>query len=165
MVRSDAYWFLQVGAALERADNTARLLDQKYHLLLPGEEPVGGALDYFQWSAILRTLSGLPAYHLIYCDTVKPWLVADLLIFNEAIPRSLISSCREIQEGLDHLGDGAVAGMPAAQIATATIARLGATEIGEVVSSGLHEFLSGFVADNNRLGIALAEQFQFPDYL
>jgi uncharacterized alpha-E superfamily protein len=55
--------------------------------------------------------------------------------------------------------------MPAAQIATATIARLGATEIGEVVSSGLHEFLSGFVADNNRLGIALAEQFQFPDYL
>src|SRR5439155_3599570 len=76
MLRDDAYWFLQLGSAVERADNTARLLDVKYHLLLPRDEPVGGSLDYFQWATILRTVSALTAYRWAYREAVQPWLVA-----------------------------------------------------------------------------------------
>ena len=83
-----------LGVYLERADNTARILDVKYHLLLPADEPIGGSLDYFQWAAILRTVSALTAYHWVYRDNLKPWLVADLLILNEQMPRSL-ASCYE----------------------------------------------------------------------
>ena len=63
---------------LERADNTARILDVKYHVLLPDNERVGGPLDYFQWAAILRSVSALTSYHWVYRDSLKPWLIADL---------------------------------------------------------------------------------------
>ena len=79
MLRNDAYWFSRLGVYIERADNTARILDVKYHLLLPDNERVGGPLDYFQWAAILRSVSALTAYHWVYRDSLKPWLVADLV--------------------------------------------------------------------------------------
>ncbi|MFN7174202.1 MAG: alpha-E domain-containing protein, partial [Thermaurantiacus tibetensis] len=60
-LREPTYWFMRLGTSIERADNTARLLDQKYHILLPRTEPVGGSLDYFQWTTILRTVSALTA--------------------------------------------------------------------------------------------------------
>ena len=81
--------------AIERADNTARILDVKYHLLLPETERVGGSLDYFQWTTILREVSALTAYHWVYRESVKPWLVADLLILNRQLPRSL-ANCYEL---------------------------------------------------------------------
>ena len=84
MLRNDAYWFSRLGVYIERADNTARILDVKYHLLLPADEHVGGPLDYFQWAAILRSVSALTAYHWVYRESLKPWLVADLLILNDA---------------------------------------------------------------------------------
>ncbi len=82
-------------SASERADNTARILDVKYHLLLPENERVGGPLDYFQWTAILRSVSALTAYHWVYRDSLKPWLIADLLILKDEMPRSLASLLRE----------------------------------------------------------------------
>ena len=91
MLRNDAYWFSRLGVFMERADNTARILDVKYHLLLPAQEHVGGPLDYFQWAAILRSVSALTAYHWVYRESLKPWLIADLLILNKQMPRSLAS--------------------------------------------------------------------------
>ena len=93
MLRNDAYWFSRLGVYLERADNTARILDVKYHLLLPANEQVGGPLDYFQWAAILRSVSALTAYHWVYRESVKPWLIADLLILqgrDAALARELL---------------------------------------------------------------------------
>jgi len=75
MLRNDAYWFSRLGVHLERADNTARILDVKYHVLLPEEEHVGGPLDFYQWSSILRSVSALTAYHWVYRETLKPWLI------------------------------------------------------------------------------------------
>ena len=66
MLRNNSYWFSRLGVFMERADNTARILDVKYHLLLPPQEHVGGPLDYFQWAAILRSVSALTAYHWVY---------------------------------------------------------------------------------------------------
>lgn len=161
MLREDAYWFLQLGAAMERADNTARLLDVKYHLLLPRDEAVGGSLDYFQWATILRTVSAHTAYRHVYRDQVKPWLVADLLIFNTQMPRSLASCYAEIAQLLDHLGESSGRRGPAHRIAGGVQLGLRNTGIDAVFASGLHEFIDGFLAENNRLGHAVAEQFLF----
>ena len=94
MLRNDVYWFSRLGLYIERADNTARILNVKYHMLLPADEHVGGPLDYYQWAAILRTVSALTAYHWVYRESLKPWLIADLLILNPQMPRSL-ASCYE----------------------------------------------------------------------
>jgi uncharacterized alpha-E superfamily protein len=78
MLRTDGFSFFQLGGAIERADNTARILDVKYHVLLPAGDRVGGGLDYFQWTSILRSVSALTAYHWVYRESLKPWLIADL---------------------------------------------------------------------------------------
>jgi uncharacterized alpha-E superfamily protein len=161
MLRDDAFWFLQLGAAVERADNTARLLDVKYHLLLPRDEPVGGSLDYFQWSTLLRTVSALTAYRWLYRDTVKPWLVADLLIFNDRMPRSLACCYDTIVELLDYLAAGSGRRGPAHRQASQTQLQLHEGDVKTVFASGLHEFIEQFLVDNNRLGGAIAEQFAF----
>ncbi len=159
MLRNDAFWFTRLGSAIERADNTARILDVKYHLLLPETEWVGGTLDYFQWTTILREVSALTAYHWVYRDGVKPWLVADLLILNPQMPRSL-ANCYEIlarhlaliASSYDQDGEGQ-------KIASAMMERLSTTKIERIFDAGLHEFVTGFIADNNRLGSVIAEQY------
>src|SRR5277367_3933301 len=103
MLRNDAYWFSRLGVHVERADNTARILDVKYHVLLPEEEHVGGPLDYYQWTSILRSVSALTAYHWVYRETLKPWLIADLLILNDSLPRSLASCYENLVQNLDRI--------------------------------------------------------------
>ena len=162
MLRGDAYWFVRLGSAIERADNTARVLDVKYHLLLPRGEAVGGSLDYFQWTTILRTVSALTAYRWVYRDSVKPWLVADLLILNRQIPRSLACCYSDVLRYLDLLANAAGGRRGGAhRLAAAEHARLGTLSIDTLFKSGLHQFLRGFIADNNRLGEAIAEQYLF----
>jgi uncharacterized alpha-E superfamily protein len=103
MLRNDAYWFSRLGIAVERADNTARILDVKYHILLPENAAVGGGIDYSQWAAILRAVSALTSYHWVYRESLKPWLIADLLILNPQMPRSLAACYRDIVANLDEL--------------------------------------------------------------
>lgn len=66
MLRKDTYFFSRLGLNIERADNTARILDVKYHVLLPEAERVGGSLDYYQWTSVLRAVSAVTAYHWVY---------------------------------------------------------------------------------------------------
>ena len=159
MLRNDGYWFLRLGMSIERADNTARLLDVKYHLLLPEREPVGGSLDYFQWTTILREVSALTAYRWVYRTAVKPLLVADLLILNKQMPRSLASCYGEISAQLDHLAEAYGRSGPAQREAGATLARLDRARIMQVFQGGLHEFITGFLRDNHRLSMTVAEQY------
>ena len=98
MLRNEAYWFVRLGAAIERADNTARLLDVKYHLLLPKGARVGGPLDRDQWTTILQVVSAVTAYRWIYPEGLKPWLIADLLIWRREMPRSLAACVSEVVE-------------------------------------------------------------------
>ncbi len=161
MLRGDAFWFVNLGCAIERADNSARLLDVKYHLLLPRGDSVGGSLDYFQWTTILRTVSAMTAYRWVYRDSVKPWLVADLLILNRQIPRSLASCYDELLRHLDLLASQSGKRGPAHRLAAAGHARLTSTNIDKIFADGLHEFLTRFILDNNRLGEAIAQQYLF----
>src|ERR1700730_19092223 len=159
MLRNDAYWFSRLGVFIERADNTARILDVKYHMLLPAHERVGGPLDYFQWSAILRSVSALTAYHWVYRESLKPWLIADLLMLNDQMPRSLASCYQNLVLYLDHIARAYGRQGPAQRQARAVRARIENSRMEEIFQTGLHEFISEFISDNNRLGIAIGEQY------
>jgi uncharacterized alpha-E superfamily protein len=159
MLRNDAYWFSRLGVFIERADNTARILDVKYHMLLPAHEHVGGPLDYFQWAAILRSVSALTAYHWVYRESVKPWLVADLLLLNDQMPRSLASCYAHLVEHLDNIARVYGRQGPAQRHARSVRTRFQNSRMEEVFQQGLHEFISEFIADNNRLGAMISEQY------
>jgi uncharacterized alpha-E superfamily protein len=161
MLRNDAYWFSRLGLYIERADNTARILDVKYNILLPESETIGGSLDYFQWASILRAVSALNAYHWVYRSSLKPWLIADLLILRTEMPRSLISCYENIVRFLDSIGQTygqkGTAQVQAHQVMT----RLLKTTTKEIFQSGLHEFVTAFVEDNTRLGATICQQYLF----
>ena len=159
MLRNDGYWFLRLGGAMERADNTARILDVKYHLLLPEREEVGGGLDHFQWTTILREVSALTAYHWVYRDRVKPWLVADLLILNPQMPRSLASCYEVTTRCLDLLAETYGAAGQSQRGAHRVRAHLASARIEDIFQSGLHEFITAFLADNATVAAAIAEQY------
>ena len=159
MLRTDHFRFQRIGTYIERADNIARLMDVKYHVLLPEQEQVGGGLDYFQWSAILRAVGALTSYNWVYRDNVKPWLVADFMILRPEQPRSLISSYENLSRQLDSLAERYGRQGPAQRRARATYASLQNQNIDDLFQSGLHEFLTGFITDNNALGAAMAEQY------
>src|SRR6195256_5847334 len=159
MLRNDAYWFSRLGVFMERADNTARILDVKYHLLLPPEEHVGGPLDYFQWAAILRSVSALTAYHWVYRESLKPWLIADLLMLNDQMPRSLASCYAHLVEHMDNIARAYGRQGPAQRHARSVRTRLENSRMDEIFKTGLHEYISGFIADNNKLGALITEQY------
>lgn len=160
MLRNDAYFFLRMGVYLERADSTARILDVKYHLLLPEGERVGGGLDYFQWASILRSVSSLTAYRWVYHESLKPWLIADLLVLNKQMPRSLASCYENLCSFLDEVSLAYGRQGAAQRVARSIRTRLQNATISDIFQKeGLHEFLTGFIADNARLGGAIAEQY------
>src|SRR5262247_3059714 len=159
MLRNDAYWFSRLGVYIERADNTARILDVKYHLLLPANARVGGPLDYFQWSAILRSVSALTAYHWVYRESVKPWLIADLLILKDELPRSLAACYGNLVQNLDYIARAYGRQGPAQRQARATRTQIENSRMDEIFRHGLHEFIEEFISANNRLGGAIAEQY------
>lgn len=159
MLRNDAYWFSRLGLHLERADNTARILDVKYHVLLPEKEHVGGPLDYYQWTSILRSVSAQTSYNWVYRQSLKPWLIADLLILNSQLPRSLASSYANLVLNLDQIGVAYGRQGPAQRHARTIRNRLDNSEMERIFQQGLHEFIQEFIADNNRLGEIIARQY------
>jgi uncharacterized alpha-E superfamily protein len=161
MLRTDGFSFFQLGGAIERADNTARILDVKYHVLLPAGDRVGGGVDYFQWTSILRSVSALTAYHWVYRESLKPWLIADLLILNDAMPRSLASSYGNVTLHLDKLSKTYGRKGEAQRMARAIHSDFRNRDIESIFQSGLHEFVEDFISRNNKLGGTIAEQYLF----
>jgi uncharacterized alpha-E superfamily protein len=160
MLRNDAYYFTRLGTFLERADNTARLLDVKYHVLLPRSEGIGGALDYYQWQAILRSVSGLRSYHWVYHDRLKPWLIAELLILRPEMPRSLASCYEEIARTLDLLAESHAGKRGEChRLVGEVYARLRYGRIQDVFQLGLHEFLTEFINRSLILGDEIASLY------
>ncbi|MGA8157334.1 MAG: alpha-E domain-containing protein [Rhodoplanes sp.] len=159
MLRNDMFWFARLGLNIERADNTARILDKKYHLLLPVDAPIGGPLDYYQWAAILRSVSALTSYHWVYREGLKPWLIADLLILNSQMPRSLASCYDNLVRYCDSIATAYGRQGPAQRQARAIRARLQNSRMEEIFQTGLHEFIEEFIADNNQLGAAVTRQY------
>ena len=159
MLRHDSYFFFRLGVMLERADNTARILDVKYHLLLPENARIGGGLDYFQWSSILRIVGANTAYHWVYRQSLKPWLVADLLVLRPEMPRSVAACYDVLRETLDEIANDYGRQGPAQRLARSIRTRLANLDIEEVFKRGLHESLLELLDDNAKLGAAIVEQY------
>ena len=159
MLRNDCYWFSRLGIFIERADNTARILDVKYHVLLPEHASVGGGIDYSQWAAILRAVSALTSYHWVYRQGLQPWLIADLLILKDQLPRSLAACYGNLVQNLDNIARDYGRQGPAQRQARAVRARLENSRMEEIFQGGLHEFISEFIDSNNRLGAAITDQY------
>jgi uncharacterized alpha-E superfamily protein len=153
MLRNDAFYFTRLGTFMERADNTARILDVKYHVLLPRHESVGGVLDYYHWQAILRSVSALRAYHWIYQERLKPWLVAELLILRPEMPRSLLSCYRQIVSYLELLSEAHHGRRGEChRLASEIRDQLRDGKVKEIFQQGLHEFLTEFIERSATLG-------------
>ena len=156
-MRGEAFNFSRLGTFLERADNPARILDVKYHVILPSVDEVGGALDYYQWAALLRSVSSLETYRALYRDQIFPIKVAQLLILERRMPRSLAACIEQIRDALSRIdGHGDQA---AKRLAHELHARLTNADIEEIFQAGLHEYLTECLADIGELGQRLQRAY------
>jgi uncharacterized alpha-E superfamily protein len=161
ILRNDTYYFSQLGTFLERADNTARILDVKYYVLLPSTSMIGSGVDSAQWEAILRSVSAHMSYRWVYKESYRSWRIADYLILNRAMPRSLRACYGEIDQALDDLSALYGEQKPCLETAKSTLALLEMGDIDTIFQSGLHEFLLEFIGRNNRVAGEISEAYHF----
>ena len=145
MLRNDIYDFARIGTFLERADSTARILNVKYYVLLPSVSFVGSSLDNVQWETILRSVSAHRSYRWLNGPEIKPIGIADFLILDRRLPRSLSFCAGKIAENLSYLEDEYGARHPCHDMAEAIRARLRGHTIETIMDDGLHEFIQAFL--------------------
>ena len=164
MLMDEALYFMRMGTFLERSDNTARLVDVKFHAV---QSDFFGAAsekdqeyDFYHWSAILRSVSGFEIYRKVYRDVIKPERVAELLILRPDMPRSLAASLNEVVSNLV---------MVAEDPTSETLRRAGKLRadlqygrIDEILATGLHAFLTQFLDRVNELGTRISREFLVP---
>ncbi len=164
MLQDEAFYFLRLGTFLERSDNTARLVDVKFHAV---ESDFYGAAsekdqeyDFYHWSAILRSVSAFEVYRKVYRDVIKPERVAELLILRPDMPRSLHASLNEVVANLAMVsGD---AGSETLRRAGKLRSDLKYARIDEILATGLHAFLTQFLDRVNELGSHVSREFLVP---
>jgi uncharacterized alpha-E superfamily protein len=164
MLMDEALYFMRLGTFLERADNTARLVDVKFHAV---QSDFYGAAsekdqeyDFYHWSAILRSVSGFEVYRKVYRDVIRPERVAELLILRPDMPRSLHASLNEVVENLalvanDQSGE-------THRRAGKLCAELKYGRIDEILATGLHAYLTQFLDRVNDLGMHISRDFLVP---
>lgn len=141
--RDQGWYFYQLGKYIERADQTTRLLDIKYHTLLPSSAEIGSTLDVSQWTSVLRSAAGYHAFRRVYPRGMSPTTVTGFMLFNEGFPRSVVMCVRQI-DGLMtrlksryHLRGGA----ESMELTDELLAALLARPIEAIIQDGLHEYL------------------------
>lgn len=160
MLRKDSFYFTRLGSVLERADNTARILDVKYHILLPRPDHVGGVLDYYQWAALLRVVSALRAYHAIYPGRIQADRVAELLMLKPELPRSLVYCYEQVNRTLELIQEGPRQS-EAHRMAGALHAQMRYARTEDIFAKGLHEYLTDLIDRTELLGREIARTYSF----
>jgi uncharacterized alpha-E superfamily protein len=151
MLREEAWRFVRLGTTMERADNTARVLDVHHHAIADADQD--GAVAYVQWQAILRSVSALRAYHWVFHARLDPRRIAELLILRPELPRSMIACYARIEETLEGIAasHGGRRG-ECHRLAGEMHARLRFGRIGDIMAGGLHDFLTATIDRNLELG-------------
>jgi uncharacterized alpha-E superfamily protein len=164
MLMDEALHFMRLGTFLERADNTARLVDVKFHAV---QSDFFGAAsekdqeyDFYHWSAILRSVSGFEVYRKVYRDVIRPERVAELLILRPDMPRSLHASLNEVVANLAMVANDESA--ETQRRAGKLRAELQYGNIDEILANGLHAFLTQFLDRVNELGARISRDFLIP---
>jgi uncharacterized alpha-E superfamily protein len=169
MLQDEAFHFLRIGSFLERADNTARMLDVKFHAVESEFYGAGAAngnggkdqeYDFYHWSAILRSVSGFEVYRKAYRNVIRPEKVAELLILRADMPRSLAACMDEVVSNLQRVAN---------EQSGDTLRRAGRLQadlrfgrIDEILATGLHAFLSQFLERVGTLGVGISRDFLVP---
>lgn len=161
MLRNEIYNFARIGTFIERADNTSRILDVKYYVLLPAVSQVGSSLDNMQWESILRSVSAHRSYRWVYDGDHRAANIADFLILNVQMPRSLAYSYEKITSNLDYIARDYGERLPAHDTAEDVRRCLRSTSVAEIMDQGLHEFLGNFIARNSQLGREISDGYRF----
>ncbi len=161
MMRNDIYDFARLGTFLERADNTARILDVKYYVLLPSASFVGSSIDNVQWETILRSASAQRAYRWMYQGEVNSMSIADFMILSRNLPRSLAFCYSKITDNLKYLEDDYNAHHACHDLAASINEGLKSQTIDSIFETGLHEFITEFIRDNNTLGLQIENDYRF----
>lgn len=159
LLRNDGYNFLNIGFYLERGDNTARLMDVKYYVLLPSVDFVGSGLDNYQWTTLLRAMGAQRAFHWAYGGEVTAAKIADFLILNPQSPRSLITCVAGVNNHLSRLAKAYGRVTRAQGKAAAILDELETTTVDAIVDEGLHEFLTRFIGESADLGTLIHESY------
>lgn len=159
MLRNDIFDFARLGTFVERADNTARILDVKYYVLLPSAQHVGSTLDNVQWETILRSVSAVRSYRLLNDGEISARGIADFLIIDQRMPRSLAFCYSKIEDNLGYLANDYGELLGSHTLAETIGDRFRSQSVEDIFDTGLHEFLEDFIRDN----IALAAQIEW-DY-
>jgi len=164
MLMDEALHFMRLGTFLERADNTARLVDVKFHALhneFFGESSLADQeYDFYHWSSILRSVSAFEIYRKVYRDIIRPERVAELLILRADMPRSLHASLSEVVSNLAMVANEHSAGTQ--RKAGKLLAELQYGSINEILANGLHAFLTQFLDRVNELGFNISKDFLVP---
>ncbi len=161
MLRNDIFDFAQIGTGVERADNTARIIDVKYYTLLPSASFVGSPLDNVQWETVLRSVSAHRSFRWINDDEMSASGIAEFLILDPRFPRSLYFSSSLIAEKLAYLEKDYGVRMDCHALVDAQIKELQDQNIGAIFDSGLHQFISSFLRNNNAIGAQIEKDYRF----
>ena len=166
MLMDEALNFLRIGTFLERADNTARLLDVKFQALAGDEDLLGSLakegqeVDFYHWSAILRSVSGFEIYRKVYRNVIRPEKVAELLILRRDMPRSLAACINEVVANLDRVANEQSAETRRRAGRLQADIRYG--RIDEILATGLHAYLTQFLDRVGDLGVGISRDFLVP---
>jgi uncharacterized alpha-E superfamily protein len=164
MLRDELYNFYRMGTFLERADNTARLLDVKYRAAFNDKTSDAGSMeknyDFYEWSGILRSVSAFEVYRKVYRDVITPVRVAELLVLRADMPRSLQSCMNEVVNNLNVVANDH--SVDTLRYAGKLRADLQFSRIDEILETGLHAFLTQFLDRVSDLGARISNDFLIP---
>jgi uncharacterized alpha-E superfamily protein len=163
MLRNDIYDFCRLGTFLERADNTARIVDVKYHSLLPSPSFVGSKMDNVQWETLLRSVSAHRAFRWGVDGDYNAANIANFLILDRRMPRSLGYCAANIVDNLTYICDQYAQETESLERAHAIDSRLRGRDINEIFDEGLHEFLGATLVQLGQLGLQIEKDYRFID--
>ncbi len=145
MMRNEIYDFARIGTFLERADNTARILDVKYYVLLPSARAVGSALDNVQWESILRSISARGGFRMEYGAEAGPMDITFYLILDKRLPRSLVFCTSKLRDNLRYLDAGQHTPTESLKKVELLLRKYLSHELEAIFEFGLHEFIQEFI--------------------
>ncbi|MDR5733709.1 alpha-E domain-containing protein [Caballeronia sp. LZ025] len=160
LVKDDAFYFMRLGTFIERADNTARILDVKFEMMEQRADTSAQPFDYHHWTAVLGSVSGFEVYRRVYRDVITPERVAGLLILYRDWPRSMAASIAEAEELIARVTKGRQS--DAAHLAAQLSAELKNGDIGAILQGDLHAYLVHFLARVNDLASQISREFLLP---
>lgn len=160
IARIEGWYFRQLGQFLERADKTSRVLDVKYHILLPSAQEVGSPLDFLHWMALLKSVTAFNTYRRVY-GNIDSASVVEFLVLNKYFPRSIYYCLKEAEKCLHFLSDNPGGGFKnSAEKSLGELrSKLEFAEVDEIISFGLHEYLDDLQAKINHISTQIDSCF------